>query len=84
MSVLICTKLFDTLIVVLKEFFEKVNFEKKSQQRKTKHRKMTQHANSKKCPHFVPFEIKPRDLKKQNNFEICKKFENSYVKDNHI
>ena len=45
---------------------------------------MTKHANSKKCPHFVPFEIKPRDLKKQNNFETSKKFENSYVNDNHI
>ena len=38
-------KLFDTLIVFLKEYFEKFNFEK-SQQRTTKACEITQHANS--------------------------------------
>ena len=46
MMVLICIKLFDSLIVLLKESFKNVNFEK-SKQITTKTLKITQHANVK-------------------------------------
>ena len=40
------SKLFDTLIVFLKELLEKVNFEKKISRQQKKHGKITQHAKS--------------------------------------
>ena len=45
MSAWTASKLFDTLLVFLKEFFEKDDFEKKSAVDKT-HKKTTQYAKS--------------------------------------